>query len=109
MIRVLLDQGLAPRGAALLRLAGCDAIAPKTLNFWITRDKNAGHASRSTTMALSCAGEPSVVRLRVQRVAAEGQAQLIRSIYQVCEEAIAAGAALSADETSIRVRRLPLR
>ncbi|MDP8989007.1 MAG: hypothetical protein M3N41_02855 [Acidobacteriota bacterium] len=45
----------------------------------------------------------------MERVAAEGQAQLIRSIYEIREEAITVSAAVSADETSIRVRRLPLR
>ena len=58
---------------------------------------------------LSRAGKPSVILLRVQGMAAEGQAQLIRSIYQACEAAIADGAAVSADESSIRIRRLPLR
>jgi predicted nuclease of predicted toxin-antitoxin system len=60
-------------------------------------------------LAISRAGTPSVILLRVQGLAAEGQAQLIRSVYEVCADAVAEGAAVSADESSIRIRRLPLR
>jgi len=122
VIPVLLDQGLAPRAAALLRLSGWDALHVSEVGLDRAEDSEVLDFARQERrtcitldhdfhlhLALSRAGDPSVVRLRVQRVAAEGQAQLIRSIYEVCEEAIAAGAAVSADESSIRVRRLPLR
>ena len=122
MIRVLLDQGLAPRTAALLRSLGWDALHAGEVGLERAEDSEildfALHNSRTCItldhdfhvhLALSRAGKPSVVLLRVQGLAAEGEAQLIRSIYEVCADTIAEGAAISADETSLRIRRLPLR
>jgi len=122
VIRVLLDQGLAPATAALLRLAGWDALHASEAGLERADDSEIldfAQRERRTCitldhdfhlhLALSRAGKPSVVLLRVQGLAAEGQAQLIRSVYEVCEDAIAEGAAVSADERSIRIRRLPLR
>lgn len=54
-------------------------------------------------------GRPSVVLLRVQGLDAQGQADLIQSVCIQCAEALAEGAAVSADGEGIRVRRLPLR
>ena len=122
MIRVLLDQGLAPRTAALLRILGWDALHASEVGLERAEDSEildfALHNSRTCItldhdfhvhLAFSRAGKPSVVLLRVQGLAAEGEAELILSVYAVCEEAIAEGAAVSADESSIRIRRLPLR
>jgi len=50
-----------------------------------------------------------VVLLRVQGLDAEGQAELIRLVCIRCEDALSGGAAISADRTNIRVRRLPLK
>ena len=122
MIRVLLDQGLAPRTAALLRLAGWDALHTSEAGLELAADSEildfAQREGRGCItldhdfhvhLALSRAGKPSVVLLRMQGLAAEGEAQLIRSVYEVCADAIAEGAAVSADQNSIRIRRLPLR
>jgi predicted nuclease of predicted toxin-antitoxin system len=106
----------------LLRLAGWDALHASEAGLERAEDSEildfARHNSRTCItldhdfhihLALSRAGKPSVILLRVQGLAAEGQAQLIHSVYEVCEEAIVEGAAVSADKTSIRIRRLPLR
>jgi predicted nuclease of predicted toxin-antitoxin system len=106
----------------LLRLAGWDALHASEAGLGRVEDSEildfAQHGGRTCItldhgfhvhLALSRAGKPSVILLRVQGLAAEGQAQLIRSVYEVCEEAVAEGAAVSADESSIRIRRLPLR
>ena len=108
VIRVLLDQGLAPRAAALLRQAGWDALHAGEVGLERAEDAEildfALRDGRTCVtldhdfhihLALSRAGKPSVILLRVQGLAAEGQAQLIRSVYEVCEEAIAEGAAVS--------------
>lgn len=49
-----------------------------------------------------------MILLREQRMDAQGQADLIHPIYGRCETALQAGAAVSANRTIIRVRRLPL-
>jgi hypothetical protein len=46
--------------------------------------------------------------LRLQGLDAQGQADLIERILAQCGDAVAAGAAVSADGERIRVRRLPL-
>lgn len=115
MIRVLLDQGLAPQTAALLRLAGWDALHASEAGLGRAEDSEIldfaqGEGRTCITLdhdfhlhlALSRAGKPSVIFLRVQGLTANGEAQLIRSVYEACADAIAEGAAVSADQTSIR-------
>ena len=60
-------------------------------------------------LATTGQGRPSVVLLRVQGLDAQGQAELIRSVYAQCEDALYEGAAVSADRENVRIRRLPLR
>jgi predicted nuclease of predicted toxin-antitoxin system len=60
-------------------------------------------------LAIAQSGSPSVVLLRIEGLKSAEQAQLIREVWTVCEEAIAQGAAVSANSGAIRVRRLPLR
>jgi predicted nuclease of predicted toxin-antitoxin system len=60
-------------------------------------------------LAIARAGRPSVVLFWVQGLDASARAALIRAVWQSCEVAIEAGSAVSADLTTVRVRRLPLR
>ena len=121
-MRVLLDQGLAPRAAKLLRNEGWDAVHvmelgmdraedPEILEFARNSDRiciTLDHDFHSH-LALSGGGRPSVVFLRAQGVSAEGQAHLIRAMVDKCRGALTAGAAVSADLVNIRIRPLPLR
>jgi len=45
----------------------------------------------------------------LQGLDAQGQADLIRLVCAQCADALDGGAAVSADRSSIRVRRLPLK
>jgi len=121
MNRVLRGQGLAPRAAALLRAVGWHAVHvseaglaraddPAILAFareggltCVTLDHDF-HAH----LALTLAESPSVVLLRVEGLNAEGQAELIQKVWEVCGEAITEGAAVSCDGASVRYHRLPL-
>lgn len=122
MRRVLLDQGLAPAAATLLRDDGWDAIHVSELNMHTADDADILEMARNTDsvcvtldhdfhahLAVARAGRPSVVMLRVQGLDATAQAMLIRAVWQSCQGAIEAGAAVSADTSTIRVRRLPLK
>jgi predicted nuclease of predicted toxin-antitoxin system len=60
-------------------------------------------------LATMSRGNPSVISLREQMMDAQGQADLIQLIYGRCETALLAGAAVSANRVTIRVRRLPLK
>ncbi len=122
MTRVLLDQGLAPQAAAILRQYGIDAVHVSELQ--LDRAEDAVILDRArmdnricvtldhdfhTHLAVARLGLPSVVLLRVQGLGAQAQADLIRAICHQCVQHLAAGAAVSADQKNIRIRRLPLK
>jgi predicted nuclease of predicted toxin-antitoxin system len=122
MRRVLLDQGLAPAAAALLRDRGWDAVHVSEMHLAKAADAEILDAARQTDrvcitldhdfhahLAMAGAGRPSVVLLRVQGLNASAQAALICAVWQSCEEALAAGAAVSADTSTVRIRSLPLK
>ena len=122
MKRLLLDQGLAPRAAELLRQYGFEATHASEVGMSNADDililERARNEERVCVtldhdfhahLAMAGAGRPSVLLLRVQGLDAEGQADLIRSVCIQCDAALSEGAAVSADRDRIRVRRLPLR
>lgn len=122
MMRVLLDQGLAPGAAALLRDHGWDAVHVSEIDMQTADDVDILDVARSsdricitldhdfhTYLAMTRSGLPSVILLRVQGLDVSGQAALIRVVCDVCADALSAGAAVSADRSTIRVRRLPLK
>ncbi len=59
--------------------------------------------------AIAGKGRPSVMLLRVEGLDAQRQVDLIRSVCDQCESAVAEGAPVSANRESFCVRRLPLR
>jgi predicted nuclease of predicted toxin-antitoxin system len=122
MKRILLDQGLAPRAAAILRQHGLDAVHVSEIGMHKADDIEILERARNEDtvcvtldhdfhmhLALAGHGRPSVVLLRVQGLNAQGQADLIRSVSVQCEDALSEGAAVSADRETIRIRRLPLK
>ena len=122
MTRVLLDQGLAPHAASILRRHTMDAVPVSEIGMEQAEDLQILEWARDdervcvtldhdfhAQLALTGHGRPSVVLLRVQGLDARSQADLIRSVSLRCEAALSEGAAVSADSESIRVRRLPLK
>jgi predicted nuclease of predicted toxin-antitoxin system len=59
-------------------------------------------------LAMTRADGPSVILIRAEGLESAGQAELIKKVYAFCGEAIESGAAVSADKSAVRVRRLPL-
>ena len=119
---ILLDQGLAPLAAEILRLNGFDAIHISEIGMEraddveiLNRARNEGRVCITLDhdfhrhLAIAGLGSPSVVLLRVQELDAQGQADLIRLVCSQCESALTEGAAVSADRETIRLRRLPFR
>jgi predicted nuclease of predicted toxin-antitoxin system len=105
MRRILLDQGLAPHAAAILRHYGLDAVHVSEIGMERAEDMQIPERARSDErvcvtldhdfhahLALTGNGRPSVVLLRVQGLDALGQADLIRSVYAQCEDALREGA-----------------
>jgi predicted nuclease of predicted toxin-antitoxin system len=122
MISVLLDQGLAPRAAALLVERGIEAAHVSQIGMAEADDTEILEAARQshricvtldhdfhTHLAIAGHGKPSVILLRVEGLSAEEQPQLIASICVQCESALFEGAAISANRNGIRVRHLPLK
>jgi predicted nuclease of predicted toxin-antitoxin system len=121
-MRVLLDQGLAPSAAARLRDGGWDAVHVSEIDMQAADDVEILNIARNTDricitldhdfhahLAFTRAGLPSVVLLRIQGLDGSGQAALIRVVCDVCRDALLAGAAVSADTATVRIRRLPLK
>ena len=122
MNRVLLDQGLAPNAAALLRLDGWDAIHLIEVGLDRADDEEILEFARQNGracvtldhdfhahLALAKSDAPSVILVRLEGLDSVHQAQLIRRVWELCAEDIAAGAAVSVDRVAIRLRRLPLK
>jgi predicted nuclease of predicted toxin-antitoxin system len=120
--RILLDQGLAPRAAAILREESFDAVHVAEVGIDRADDAEILQFARDESrvcvtldhgfhshLAVTGHGRPSVELLRVQGLDAAGQAALIRAVYVQCEAALTEGAAVSADGRSVRIRRLPLK
>jgi predicted nuclease of predicted toxin-antitoxin system len=118
----LLDQGLAPRAAALLREEGWEAIHVSEVGLGAASDLEILKFAREqrlvcvtfdldfhSHLAVSMPDGPSVILLRAEKLQAPQQADLIRRIWDGYEEAIAEGAAVSTDGTWVRLRRLPLK
>jgi predicted nuclease of predicted toxin-antitoxin system len=119
---ILLDQGLALRAAVILREHGFDAVHVSEIGMSSADDllilERAREDQRACVtldhdfhahLAAGRSGGPSVILLRVEGLDAIRQAKLIHSVCAQCAEEIIKGAAISADQHTIRVRRLPLR
>ncbi|MCX6621396.1 MAG: DUF5615 family PIN-like protein [Acidobacteria bacterium] len=122
MIALLLDQGLAPGAAAILRERGFDAVHVMAIGLDRAEDSDILATARLQNrvcvtldhdfhahLAIAAEGRPSVILLRIEGLAGVDQADLIGSICLTCDAALCEGAAISADGRSLRVRRLPLR
>jgi predicted nuclease of predicted toxin-antitoxin system len=122
MIRVLLDQGLAPRAGELLRADGWNAVHVAEIGLDRADDRDILKVARQQDrvcitldhdfhrhLALDQSLGPSVVFIRVEGLGSEGQVALIRHVWETCAEALDRGSAVTVDSRAIRIRRLPLR
>ena len=120
-MKLLLDQGVPRSAAALLRQAGLDAVhagesgLAEAADSEIIRQATEGDriivtldADFHTQLALTQACKPSVIRIRIEGLRAEGFSALIQQVLRHCTEDLKAGAMISVNELSICVRRLPV-
>ena len=120
-MRLLLDQGL-PRSAILhLRNAGIEAVHvgdrglatasdSKILDFGRQEDRVVVtlDADFHALLALSGVTGPSVIRIRIEGLRAEGLATLLVDVLKVCSDDVMKGAVVSVTESGVRIRKLPL-
>ena len=60
-------------------------------------------------LALAQSIGPSVIFIRIERLATEAQAALIRHICDTYSDALERGSAITVDSRTVRIRKLPLR
>ena len=120
-MRLLLDQGL-PRSTVLyFRNVETEALhageiglstASDSTILGFARDKGmivvTLDADFHALLALSGASGPSVVRIRIEGLRAEGLARLLINVQKMCADEIEKGAMVSVTENGIRIRGLPL-
>lgn len=120
-MKLLLDEDMPLRAAALLRQSGIDAfhvleqslggstdeylieLAAKQNTVIATLD-----ADFHRLMASSHATRPSVIRVRVDGLPASTMANLLESVLQSAAESLDRGAVVSVTLQQMRVRLLPL-
>jgi predicted nuclease of predicted toxin-antitoxin system len=121
MKKALLDEGLSPRTAQMLREDSWDCIhvaeagldgasdleimrfARESSRVCVTLD----HDFHTHLAHLGSVG-PSVVFIRIEGLKAAAQASLIRLVWERFEEQLELGVALSVDVAKIRARKLPI-
>ena len=60
-----------------------------------------------TLLALSCAEQPSVIRIRIEGLRAESLFHLLKHVLEVCRENLQQGYAVTVEPSRIRMRSLP--
>ena len=120
-MKLLLDQGLPLSAAALLRDTGIDAIHVGEIGMSAVEDSHIIQRARDegrivvtldadfhTLLALNVAINPSVIRIRIERLRARALTDLLLKVITECEEDLEQGSAITVEPSRIRIRRLPL-
>lgn len=120
-MKILLDEGLPRRAAALLREKGLDAVhvteiaAPSTDDRWILETAREDgrvivtlDADFHALLALNGWSSPSVVRIRRQGLSARDVAELVVLLVSDHAATLTGGAALSVRAHLVGIRKLPL-
>jgi predicted nuclease of predicted toxin-antitoxin system len=120
-MKVLLDQGLPRAATVLLVNLGIDAIHVGQIGMAEAADieilERGRHEQRIVVtldadfhahLALSGASSPSVIRLRLEGLRAEGLATILEQLLVEWEEELEVGAVVTVDAKRTRMRRLPL-
>ena len=121
-MKLLLDQGLPRSSASLLRSAGLDAVHTGECGLSTATDMEILEVGRAqqrcvvtldsdlhTIVVLSGWKEPSVIRVRIEGLRAEGMARLIAQTIDLCSQDLEEGALVSVEEQRVRVRSLPIK
>jgi len=120
-MKLLLDQGLPRSAVGRLRDAGVDTVHTGDCGLGSASDKEilaaAEREGRAVVtldadfhalLALGGASGPSVIRIRIEGLQADGLVDLLRRVLDRSGEDLVAGAMVSVTEGQIRVRRLPI-
>jgi predicted nuclease of predicted toxin-antitoxin system len=121
-MKLLVDMNLSPTWVAFLATHGVDAIhwssvgpptAPDAVVMQHARDNGmilfTHDLDFGVLLALTRATGPSVIQVRTQDTLPTAIGDLVVRVLSDFSDALAAGSIISADETTSRVRVLPLR
>jgi len=120
-MKLLLDQGLPLTTAALLRDRDVDAIHTGEIGFARAEDITILEKARAeerivvtldsdfhTLLALSNASSPSVIRIRIERLRAQGCADLIEMLLKDWHNELEAGVMITVQPGRVRLHDLPI-
>jgi predicted nuclease of predicted toxin-antitoxin system len=120
-MKILIDMNLSPAWTGVFEATGWDAVhwsdvgdpsaADREVMAWardrgyivFTHDLDFG-----TLLALTRAGQPSVVQVRTQDVTPSHLGAILTGVLREHEQLLTAGAIVTIDEAAARVRILPL-
>jgi len=119
-MKLLLDQGLPRSTVEHLHKFGIEATHVGELGLATASDERilkfavqegfvvATLDADFHALAMSKAISPSVVRIRIEGLRAEGLADLLKNVLEICADALKRGAMVSVTEGAVRMRQLPL-
>jgi len=120
-MKLILDQGLPRSSVRLLQEQGHDVLHTGECGMSCSSDIEIIEFARQqdrvvvtldsdfhTIMALTEADSPSIIRIRIEGLRAEGLANLLQKVLEKCQDDIIAGAMVSVNQKQIRLRKLPL-
>lgn len=120
-MKLLLDQGLPRSTVEHLGKIGIEAIHVGEISLAAADDaKILAYANEHdcivvtldadfhALLAKSAAAKPSVIRVRIEGLRAEGLTELLKNALEICGEDVRIGAVVSVTDDAVRIRRLPL-
>jgi len=120
-LRLLADMNISPKTVALLRERGWDIVRVPELLPLDASDEQVLERARadgrvvvtqdldfSALLALSGEDCPSLVTLRLAASDPEGVARRLLEVLPEVAEALQEGSAVTVEETSVRIRKLPV-
>ncbi|MGB7161028.1 MAG: DUF5615 family PIN-like protein [Tepidisphaeraceae bacterium] len=121
-MKLLLDEGLPPLSADLLRADGIDATHVRDCGLAAAADpiiieyaRNGGFtivtydSDFHRHLASDRATEPSTIRIRIEGLRGAEVASLLRKVIEAVGVELDAGVCVTVDERRIRFHRLPLK
>ena len=120
-MKLLLDQGLPRSTVEYLKKIGIEAMHVGEIGMAEAEDQEIlAYAGRNgcvivtldadfhALLARTASAEPSVIRIRIEGLRAEGLTDLLTTVLEICKEDVRKGAMVSVTEQAVRIRRLPL-